>query len=164
MVGVILRESEPLLAIFSERVLIQIGRLTLIRMHNLMMVLVPYLLRHLLCLDLSHASPTAHVVWVRTWHGRTLLEEPIIDLSSRDGHGEKNTGLVIVIVVVEVLQHEERPTLGLLRWEHIHQGFITKGGQSEATLAMNLCCFLLVIQLTWLFACGYDLSSQLSWK
>ena len=82
MVGVILRESIPLLAIFSERVLIQIGRLTLIRMHHLMMVLVPYLLRHLLCLDLSHASPTAHMVWVCTWYGRTLLEEPIIDLSS----------------------------------------------------------------------------------
>ena len=82
MVGVILRESEPLLAIFSERVLIQVGRLTLIRMHHLMMVLVPYLLRHLLCLDLGHASPAAHVVRVCAWHGGTLLEEPIIDLSS----------------------------------------------------------------------------------
>ena len=82
MVSVILGESEPLLAIFSERVLIQIRRLTLIRMHHLMMVLVSYLLRHLLCLDLSHASPATHVVWVRTWHGGTLLKEPIIDLSS----------------------------------------------------------------------------------
>ena len=69
MVGVVLRESVPLLAVFLERVLIQIGRLTLIRMHHLMMVLVPYLLRHLLCLNLSHASPTAHVVWVCTWYG-----------------------------------------------------------------------------------------------
>ena len=69
MVGVILRESVPLLTVFHERVLIQVGRLTLIRMHHLVMVVVPYLLGDLLCLDLSHASPTAHVVWVCTWHG-----------------------------------------------------------------------------------------------
>ena len=82
MIGVILRESVPLLAVFLERILIQVGRLTLIRMHHLVMVVVPYLLGDLLCLDLSHASPTAHVIWVCTWHGRALLEEPIVNLSS----------------------------------------------------------------------------------
>lgn len=164
MICVILREGEPLLAVFLERVLIQVGRLTLIRMHHLVMVVVPYLFGDLLCLDLGHASPTAHVVWVCTWHGRALLKESIVNLSSRNGHGEKDTGLVVVIVVVKVLQHEKCPTLGLLRREHIHQRFITKGRQSEATLPMNLCRFLLVIQLTRLFASGDYLSSQLSWK
>ena len=83
MIRVILWESVSLLAIFLKRVLIQISRLTLIWMHHhLMMVVMPYLFCDLLCLDLSHASPTAHVVWVCTWHGRALLEEPIIDISS----------------------------------------------------------------------------------
>ena len=72
--------------------------------------------------------------------------------------------MVVVIIVVEVLQHKKCPALGLLRREHIHKRFISKGGQSEATLAMNLCCFLLVIQLTRLFACGDHLSGQLPWK
>ena len=72
--------------------------------------------------------------------------------------------MVVVIVVVEVLQHEKCPALGLLRREHIHQRFVTKGGQSEAALPMNLCRFLLVIQLTRLFTCGDYLSGQLPWK
>ena len=70
MISVVLGESKPLLTIILEGVLcdpchlmIEVSCLTLIRVHNLMMSV---LLRNLLCLNLGHGSPTAHIVWVRT--------------------------------------------------------------------------------------------------
>lgn len=72
-------------------------------------------------LRVSHASSAE--TSVSRGYGRALLEDPVVQF--RNGHCEEHTGLVCVVVVVEVLKHEQSSFRGLLGREHVHQSLIT---------------------------------------
>jgi len=171
MISIILRKCESLLAVILKRVLsyscslmIKVSSLALIWMNHLVVMMMTNLFRHLFSLNLSHPSATAHVVWICARNSRALLQETIIDFSSWDWHSEQNSCLIIIVIVVEVLQHEKSPALCFLWWEHIHQSLISQSRESETRLSMNLSCFLLVIEMTRFFTSCHNFSSQLSWQ
>jgi len=73
------------------------------------------------------------------------LEESIVDLLRAYWHGEEHSCLTVVIVILEVLQHKKCPLLSLLRWEHIHEGLITKSRESEPALPLSSLLYLVVL-------------------
>ncbi len=75
-------------------------------------------------LTLSHSS-AAYIRIHSRRHCRALLQKSIIDFSRRYWHRKEYSCLVVIIVVLEVLQHEKCASLCFLCWEHIHQGLIT---------------------------------------
>ena len=79
----------------------------------------------LFSLTLSHSSAAQVRVNAR-WHGRALLQKPIVNLSCRYGHGEQNACLVVIVVVLEVLEHKQSASLSLLGREHVHESFIAQ--------------------------------------
>jgi len=83
-------------------------------------------------LDLTLCHPPAADIRIHSRrHGRALLQESVVDFSRRHWHRKEHSRLVVVIVVLEVLQHEQGASLSFLRGEHIHQGLITQGRQGE---------------------------------
>lgn len=81
-------------------------------------------------LTLCH-SPAAYIRIHSRRHCRALLQKSIVDFSRRYWHRKEYSCLVVIIVVLEVLQHEQCASLCFLCWEHIHQSLITKGRESE---------------------------------
>ena len=63
---------------------------------------------------------------------------------------------------MKVLQHKQRPLLGLLLREHVHKCLIANGRQRKPALAMHLLSPLLLIRM--LFASRNDLPGQLPRK
>jgi len=58
-------------------------------------------------LDLTLCHPSAADILVHSRrHGRALLQESVVDFSRGYWHRKEHTRLVVVIVVLEVLQHE----------------------------------------------------------
>ena len=112
----------------------------------------------LFSLTLSHSSAAQVRVYAR-WHGRALLQKPIVNLSCRYGHGEQNACLVVIVVVLEVLEHKQSASLSLLGREHVHESFIAQSWKCKAGLSMVLSRF---VQLIWLLARRH-IPSKLSW-